>query len=80
MPINMFFIVKNHWQPYFTDNPRIYVLTKQSWIADKEQSSNWCVGSRASNSGHETKPNVPKRCIRPWTLRGGELIKQLSDC
>jgi hypothetical protein len=21
MPINMFFIVKNHWQPYFTDNP-----------------------------------------------------------
>jgi hypothetical protein len=20
MPINMFFIVKNHWQPYFTDN------------------------------------------------------------
>jgi hypothetical protein len=22
MPINMFFIVKNHWQPYFTDNPR----------------------------------------------------------
>jgi hypothetical protein len=23
MPINMFFIVKNHWQPYFTDNPRI---------------------------------------------------------
>jgi hypothetical protein len=23
MPINMFFIVKNHWEPYFTDNPRI---------------------------------------------------------
>jgi hypothetical protein len=22
MPVNMFFIVKNHWQPYFTDNPR----------------------------------------------------------
>jgi hypothetical protein len=22
MPINMFFIVKNHWQPYFTDNSR----------------------------------------------------------
>jgi hypothetical protein len=20
MPINMFFIVKNHWEPYFTDN------------------------------------------------------------
>jgi hypothetical protein len=24
MPINMFLVVKNHWQPYFTDNPRIY--------------------------------------------------------
>jgi hypothetical protein len=23
MPLNMFFIVKNHWAPYFTDNPRI---------------------------------------------------------
>jgi hypothetical protein len=23
MPINMFFIVKNHWEPSFTDNPRI---------------------------------------------------------
>jgi hypothetical protein len=22
MPINMFFIVKNHWEPSFTDNPR----------------------------------------------------------
>jgi hypothetical protein len=22
MPINMFFIVKNHWHPYFMDNPR----------------------------------------------------------
>jgi hypothetical protein len=21
MPINMFFIVKNHWDPYFTDHP-----------------------------------------------------------
>jgi hypothetical protein len=20
MPINMFFVVKNHWEPYFTDN------------------------------------------------------------
>jgi hypothetical protein len=24
MPINMFLIVKNHWDPYFTDHPRIY--------------------------------------------------------
>lgn len=23
MPINMFFIMKNHWEPYFSDNPRI---------------------------------------------------------
>jgi hypothetical protein len=23
MPIKMFFIVKNHWDPYFTDHPRI---------------------------------------------------------
>jgi hypothetical protein len=23
MPINMFFIVKNHWEPSFTDNLRI---------------------------------------------------------
>jgi hypothetical protein len=22
MPINMFFIVKNHWEPSFMDNPR----------------------------------------------------------
>jgi hypothetical protein len=22
MPINMFFIVKSHWEPSFTDNPR----------------------------------------------------------
>jgi hypothetical protein len=22
MPINMFFIVKIHWEPYFADNPR----------------------------------------------------------
>jgi hypothetical protein len=22
MPTNMFFIVKNHWEHYFTDNPR----------------------------------------------------------
>jgi hypothetical protein len=22
MPINIFFIVKNHWEPSFTDNPR----------------------------------------------------------
>jgi hypothetical protein len=22
MPINMFFIVKNHWEPSFKDNPR----------------------------------------------------------
>jgi hypothetical protein len=25
MPINMFFIAKIHWEPYFADNPRIYV-------------------------------------------------------
>jgi hypothetical protein len=25
MPINMFFIVKNHWEPYFTDNLRITI-------------------------------------------------------
>jgi hypothetical protein len=24
MPINIFFIVKNHWEPSFTDNPRIF--------------------------------------------------------
>jgi hypothetical protein len=24
MPINMFFIVKIHWEPYFADNPRIW--------------------------------------------------------
>jgi hypothetical protein len=23
MPINMFFLVKIHWEPYFADNPRI---------------------------------------------------------
>jgi hypothetical protein len=23
MPINMFFIVKIHWEPYFADNPHI---------------------------------------------------------
>jgi hypothetical protein len=23
MPINIFFIVKNHWDPYFTDHPCI---------------------------------------------------------
>jgi hypothetical protein len=23
MPINMFFIVKIHWEPYFVDDPRI---------------------------------------------------------
>jgi hypothetical protein len=25
MPINMFFIVKNHWEPSFADNPRVYI-------------------------------------------------------
>jgi hypothetical protein len=24
MPINMFFIVKNYWEPSFTDNPRTF--------------------------------------------------------
>jgi hypothetical protein len=31
MPINMFFIVKNHRQPYFTDNPRICYLRNDFW-------------------------------------------------
>jgi hypothetical protein len=26
MPINMFFIVKNHWEPSFTDNLRISLM------------------------------------------------------
>jgi hypothetical protein len=26
MPINMFFIVKNHWDPYFTDHPHTFRL------------------------------------------------------
>jgi hypothetical protein len=29
MPINMFFIVKNHWKPYFTDNlPYLAIFSK----------------------------------------------------
>jgi hypothetical protein len=37
MPINMFFIVKNHWEPYFTDNLRImYILTDYRLILTKE--------------------------------------------
>jgi hypothetical protein len=28
MPINMFFFVKNHWEPYFTDNPRRLLVGK----------------------------------------------------
>jgi hypothetical protein len=31
MPINMFFIVKNHWEPSFTDSPRIlYEMIKRT--------------------------------------------------
>jgi hypothetical protein len=28
MPINMFFIVKNHWEPSFTDNLRMTDISK----------------------------------------------------
>jgi hypothetical protein len=33
MPINMFFIAKNHWEPSFTDNPRIF-----QWILPQSSS------------------------------------------
>jgi len=25
MELNMFYTVKNHWEPYFTNNPHVYV-------------------------------------------------------
>jgi hypothetical protein len=32
MPINMFFIVKNHWEPYFTDSLRRNDLWKRGKV------------------------------------------------
>jgi hypothetical protein len=46
MPINIFFIVKNHWEPYFTDNLRkitdlfqvvVQCVSKSTTKAVKEQ-------------------------------------------
>jgi hypothetical protein len=34
MPINMFFIVKNHWEPYFTDNLHTIMLRLAEWPSD----------------------------------------------
>jgi hypothetical protein len=31
MPINMFFIVKNIWEPSFTDNPRMWQYWRSMW-------------------------------------------------
>jgi hypothetical protein len=28
----MFFIVKNHWEPYFTDNLRTYTIHDDMWL------------------------------------------------
>jgi hypothetical protein len=39
MPINMFFSVKNHWQPYFTDNPRKYLGETQMLVMELEETT-----------------------------------------
>jgi hypothetical protein len=42
MPINMFFIVKNHWEPSFTDNLQYLTLLPskiQKWHAAKSEAT-----------------------------------------
>jgi hypothetical protein len=36
----MFFIVKNHWQPYFTDNPRMMRQIPQGSLKASSYSTN----------------------------------------
>jgi hypothetical protein len=35
MPINMFFIAKNHWELYFTDHPRRKLNTGRTSVRNK---------------------------------------------
>jgi hypothetical protein len=61
----------------------VYILNKQSRIADKGQSSDLRVGRESKNSRHK-KTRVPKRCTGPWTstnfFKGSHLAQHRLQC
>jgi hypothetical protein len=67
MLINMFFIVKNHWQPYFMDNPRISEFILKCCLLlitnDKSKYIYWDCSSSIFNclkySLHDYLPLIP---------------------
>jgi hypothetical protein len=61
MPITMFFIVKNHWQPYFTDNPRNKACAGFEVLTA-------VVMTVALHAAHE--PNVPPKRRITYRLHG----------
>jgi hypothetical protein len=67
MPINMFFIVKNHWGPYFTDNLctfRIYYCERHDcsipWILERQYRNIYCELGMTGIREQSTKSEVTR--------------------
>jgi hypothetical protein len=80
MPINMFIIVKNHWEPSFTDNPRrnAYIWTISCFSykkGDEANCSNYCGISLLSTSYKIVFYTLPLRLsIHIWMI----LLERMS--
>jgi hypothetical protein len=59
IPINMFFIVKNHWQPYFTDNPRRTHNISETGSVSVFRRGTYSVGSLEVSSTNRVCVSLP---------------------